>query len=326
MADTPQHVAIIMDGNGRWARSRGLPRRPAIAPASRWCAGSSRNAPRRNVRYLTLFAFSSENWRRPPDEVGMLMSLFLDALVREVANLHRNQVRLRFIGDRDLLGAELAQRMADAESLTEANTGLGAVRGGGLRRPLGHRAGLPLARGRCRRRHAGAVSDIGEAQVGARLALAGIPDPDLLIRTGGEQRISNFLLWNLAYTEIYFTEVLWPEFTPGASRGGIALLRPARTALRQDFRAARGQSRCLGFASRPRRRFELPAAGGAVLAAAALDRARIWRRCSPSAPGSGPASAPWLARRRAWPTRARWRCCSSGAGAGRAIPRTCSCF
>ncbi len=116
MADTPQHVAIIMDGNGRWARSRGLPRPAGHRASVKVVRRVVEECARRNVGYLTLFAFSSENWRRPPDEVGMLMNLFLDALVREVANLHRNRVRLRFIGDRAALGRELAQRMADSES------------------------------------------------------------------------------------------------------------------------------------------------------------------------------------------------------------------
>jgi undecaprenyl diphosphate synthase len=165
------------------------------------------------VRYLTLFAFSSENWRRPPDEVGMLMTLFLDALEREVADLHRNQVRLRFIGDREVLGAELARRMHGAEQLTEGNSGLKLF----VAMAYGGRWDIAQA---CRSLAADAAAgtlvapDIDEAQVERRLALAGIPDPDLMIRTGGEQRISNFLLWNLAYTELYFTDVLWPEFSP----------------------------------------------------------------------------------------------------------------
>jgi undecaprenyl diphosphate synthase len=168
---------------------------------------------KRKVRYLTLFAFSSENWRRPPDEVGMLMSLFLDALEREVANLHRNQVRLAFIGDRGLLGAELARRMHGAEQLTAGNLGLRLI----VAMAYGGRWDIAQA---CRSLAADAAAgtlaagDIDEAQVAARLALAGIPDPDLLIRTGGEQRVSNFLLWNLAYTELYFSDALWPEFSP----------------------------------------------------------------------------------------------------------------
>ena len=213
MADTPQHVAIIMDGNGRWARSRGLPRPAGHRASVKVVHRIVEACARRGVRYLTLFAFSSENWRRPPDEVGMLMNLFLETLAREAVNLHRNQVRIRFIGDRALLGRQLAQRMEDATSLTEANTGLGLC----VAMAYGGRWDITQAcRSLASELAAGKLlaSDIDEAQVGARLALADIPDPDLLIRTGGEQRISNFLLWNLAYTEMYFTEVLWPEFTP----------------------------------------------------------------------------------------------------------------
>jgi undecaprenyl diphosphate synthase len=212
MTDTPQHVAIIMDGNGRWARSRGLPRPAGHRASVKVVRRVVEECARRKVRNLTLFAFSSENWRRPPDEVGMLMNLFLDALSREAANLHRNQVRIRFIGDREMLGGELKRRMVDAESLTEGNSGLGLS----VAMAYGGRWDIVQA---CRSLasdvSAGILSpaEIGEAQIAARLALGGIADPDLLIRTGGEQRISNFLLWNLAYTELYFTDVLWPEFS-----------------------------------------------------------------------------------------------------------------
>jgi undecaprenyl diphosphate synthase len=212
MADSPQHVAIIMDGNGRWARSRGLPRAAGHRTSIKVVRRVVEDCIQRNVRYLTLFAFSSENWRRPPDEVGMLMKLFLDALEREVADLHGNQVVLSFIGDRKLLGAELARRMQSAEQLTAQNTGLKL----NVAMAYGGRWDIAQA---CRSLAADAVAgtvaaaDIDEAMIGERLALAGIPDPDLLIRTGGEQRISNFLLWNLAYTELYFSEVLWPEFS-----------------------------------------------------------------------------------------------------------------
>jgi undecaprenyl diphosphate synthase len=215
MADSPQHVAIIMDGNGRWARSRGMPRVAGHRASVKVVRKIVQECVERKVRYLTLFAFSSENWRRPPDEVGVLMGLFLDALVREVADLHRNQVRLRFIGDRDSLGAELRQSMQDAEALTGSNTGLGlmvAVAYGGrwditqACRSLAE----DVAQGRL------TSIEIAEAHIAARLALAGVPDPDLLIRTGGEHRISNFLLWNLAYTEFYFIDALWPEFSPAS--------------------------------------------------------------------------------------------------------------
>jgi undecaprenyl diphosphate synthase len=220
MADLPQHVAIIMDGNGRWARARGMPRVAGHRASVKVVRKIVEECSQRKIAYLTLFAFSSENWLRPADEVGVLMGLFLDALVREVADLHRNQVRLRFIGDRDSLNAELRQRMVDAEALTSSNAGLGlmvAVAYGGrwdiaqACRSLAQDA----AAGRL------AASEIDEERIGARLALAGIPDPDLLIRTGGEQRISNFLLWNLAYTELYFTEALWPEFSPAHLQAAV---------------------------------------------------------------------------------------------------------
>jgi len=216
---SPRHVAIIMDGNGRWARSRGLPRPAGHRASVKVVRKIVEECGRRNVDYLTLFAFSSENWRRPPDEVGMLMNLFLDALDREVADLHRNRVRLRFLGDRDLLGTALAQRMRDAEALTLGNTGLVLF----VALAYGGRWDLAQA---CRSLAADVAAgtlqaaDIGEAHIAERLALAGIPDPDLLIRTGGEQRISNFLLWNLAYTEMYFSDVLWPEF--GSAELGAA--------------------------------------------------------------------------------------------------------
>jgi undecaprenyl diphosphate synthase len=213
MADSPQHVAIIMDGNGRWARSRGMPRVAGHRASVKVVRKTVEECAGRGVRYLTLFAFSSENWRRPADEVGVLMGLFLDALVREVADLHRNQVRLHFIGDRHSLGLELKQRIVDAEALTAANTGLGLM----VAVAYGGRWDITEA---CRSVAADVLAgkltaaDIAEEHIAARLELAGIPDPDLLIRTGGEQRISNFLLWNLAYTELYFSDALWPEFSP----------------------------------------------------------------------------------------------------------------
>jgi undecaprenyl diphosphate synthase len=212
MADSPQHVAIIMDGNGRWARSRGMPRPAGHRASVKVVRRVVEECAKRNVRYLTLFAFSSENWLRPPDEVGMLMNLFLDALEREVADLHRNQVRVGFIGDRGLLGVELARRMNGAEELTANNPGLRLI----VALAYGGRWDITQA---CRSLAADAAagilsaSDIDETRVAARLSLAGIPDPDLLIRTGGERRISNFLLWNLAYTEMYFSDALWPEFS-----------------------------------------------------------------------------------------------------------------
>ena len=212
MADSPQHVAIIMDGNGRWARSRGLPRIAGHRSSLKVVRKIVEVCAERKVRYLTLFAFSSENFRRPPDEVGMLMGLFLDALEREIEDLHRNEVKLRFIGERASLGRELVQRMEGAETLTGCNRGLELL----VAVAYGGRWDIVQA---CRKLAAGVAAgelkpaDITEERIAAGLALTGIPDPDLMIRTGGEQRISNFLLWNLAYTEMYFTEVLWPEFS-----------------------------------------------------------------------------------------------------------------
>ncbi len=213
MADTPQHVAIIMDGNGRWARSRGMPRVAGHRASVKVVRKVVEECGARKVGHLTLFAFSSENWLRPAEEVGSLMGLFLDALVREMADLHKNQVRLRFIGDRDSLNGELVGRMRDAEALTANNQGLGLL----VAVAYGGRWDITQAcRALAASAQAGQLSPakIGEQDVHARLALAGVPDPDLLIRTGGEQRISNFLLWNLAYTELYFTDVLWPDFSP----------------------------------------------------------------------------------------------------------------
>jgi undecaprenyl diphosphate synthase len=215
----PQHVAIVMDGNGRWAEARGEPRtaghRAGIEPV-RMCI---REFARRDVRALTLFAFSSENWRRPESEVATLMALFFDALDREVDELHANGVRLRIIGDRRTLSVRLQQRISEAEARTAPNTGLMlqvAVSYGG------HWDILEAARNLARKVASGALrpEEIDAAAFSSELQLGGLPDPDLFIRTGGERRISNFLLWNLAYAELHFTDVLWPDF-------GIAELEAA---------------------------------------------------------------------------------------------------
>ena len=178
------------------------------------------NSARLGVEYLTLFAFSSENWRRPDEEVGMLMSLFLEALRREVAELHGNNVRLRFIGERECLDAKLNEKISSAETLTEANTGLRlqvAVAYGGRWDIVeaARSVAIKVAAGDL------AADSIDEAAFAAELQLGTAPDPDLLIRTGGEQRISNFLLWNLAYAELWFTDILWPDF--GAAEFEAAL-------------------------------------------------------------------------------------------------------
>ena len=207
----PVHVAVIMDGNGRWAKSRSLLRHAGHASGVKSVRETVEVAAQRGVSYLTLFAFSSENWRRPKDEVSRLMKLFLDALQREVDELHRNNVRLRFIGAREQLQSGLVSKIAGSEQLTKDNTGLTlniAVAYGGRWDIVNASRNLAMkvADGRM------APADIDEERFAAELGLAGVPDPDLLIRTGGEQRISNFLLWNLAYAELWFCDRLWPDF------------------------------------------------------------------------------------------------------------------
>jgi undecaprenyl diphosphate synthase len=218
----PRHIAIIMDGNGKWAAARGLPRHAghkAGIEAVRTCVERCRAL---RIPALTIFAFSSENWLRPRDEVAQLMALFIDALDREVAELHANAVRLRFIGERGRLAVRLQSRIAAAEALTAANSGLAlqvAVSYGGRWDIV--RAARTLA-ARCAE---GALrpDELTEEHMQAALELAGLPDPDLLIRTGGEHRISNFLLWNLAYTELYFTDLNWPDFDAAALDAALEL-------------------------------------------------------------------------------------------------------
>ncbi|NCF60775.1 MAG: di-trans,poly-cis-decaprenylcistransferase [Gammaproteobacteria bacterium] len=210
-----------MDGNGRWARKRSLPRHAGHRSGVKSVREVVENSARYGVEYLTLFAFSSENWRRPEEEVGMLMSLFLEALRREVADLHKNNVRLRFIGERECLDSKLNEKISNAEALTADNTGLRlqvAVAYGG-RWDI-----VEAARSVASKVVSGEISpeSIDEATFAAELQLGGAPDPDLLIRTGGEQRISNFLLWNLAYAELWFTDVLWPDFGQAEFEAALA--------------------------------------------------------------------------------------------------------
>jgi undecaprenyl diphosphate synthase len=211
----PRHVAIIMDGNGRWATRRGLPRQAGHRAGVKAARAIVQTAARRGIDVLTLFAFSSENWRRPAREVGFLMNLFAEALQREIAELHRNEVRLRFIGDRSALAPALTRHMVEGEALTSANAGLQLV----IAVAYGGRWDLTQATRRLAEDvRAGRIDPaaIDEARLGAQLAVADLPDPDLFIRTGGEMRVSNFLLWNLAYTELYFSPLLWPDFDAAA--------------------------------------------------------------------------------------------------------------
>jgi len=220
-AHLPRHIAITMDGNGRWAAARGLARpaghKAGLAPV-RMCI---EQCSQRGVEALTLFAFSSENWRRPIEEVGSLMRLFLEALDREVDELHQKAVRIRFIGERRSLAVRLQARIAAAETRTAANAGLKlqvAMSYGGRWDIV--QAAQSIARdcasGRMR------PEELTEDSFAARLSLAGIPEPDLFIRTGGEQRVSNFLLWDLAYAELYFTPKLWPDFALSDLEGALA--------------------------------------------------------------------------------------------------------
>jgi undecaprenyl diphosphate synthase len=210
----PRHVAIIMDGNGRWAAARQLPRHAghkAGVSALRACV---RTCTARGIGALTVFAFSSENWSRPAEEVSLLMGLFVDALNQEVDELHGNGVRLRFIGDRQRLSVRLQSHLAAAEARTAVNSRLSLS----IAMSYGGRWDITGAvRALAAKCAAGSLrpADITEDQVAQSLQLADLPDPDLFIRTGGERRISNFLLWNLAYTELYFTDCLWPDFDAG---------------------------------------------------------------------------------------------------------------
>ncbi|MDF1581827.1 MAG: isoprenyl transferase [Methyloprofundus sp.] len=216
----PKHVAIIMDGNGRWAKKRHLPRfmgHPAGVKAVKrvveFCA-------QEGIQVLTLFAFSSENWRRPKEEVSKLMDLFMSTMQKEVNRLDKNNIRLRFIGERTAFSEKLQQKMADSERQTENNTGLTLV----IAANYGSRRDMTLAvKNIARKVQEGTLScdDIDETLIASGLAISDLPEPDLFIRTGGEQRISNFLLWQLAYTELYFTSKLWPDFNAETMQAAI---------------------------------------------------------------------------------------------------------
>ena len=213
----PRHVAIIMDGNGRWARQRGKLRHMGHRAGIKPVRDIVRYAAERGVQYLTLFAFSSENFRRPAEEVSALMRLFVEALDREVRELDENDVRLKFIGDLSRLSGLIRRRMEAAEEQTAGNQGLrlsvAAAYGG--RWDIANAAREALASGV-------APEDLDEETLAPFLQLGDYPPPDLLIRTGGELRVSNFLLWQLAYSELYFTDVLWPDFTTETFESALA--------------------------------------------------------------------------------------------------------
>ena len=207
----PRHVAMIMDGNGRWAKKRFLPRIAGHRAGVETVRNAVQVCGQHGIKVLTLFAFSSENWRRPQSEVSLLMDLFLTALGRETRRLHENNVRLKVIGERSAFSEKLQEKITDAEQLTAANSGLTLV----IAANYGGRWDITqAARAIAQKVQAQEIqaSEITETMLEQHLSMYGLPEPDLFIRTGGEERISNFLLWQLAYTEFYFTDTLWPDF------------------------------------------------------------------------------------------------------------------
>jgi undecaprenyl diphosphate synthase len=207
----PGHIAIIMDGNGRWARANGQPRHLGHRAGVKATRKVVESVAQRGIRTLTLFAFSSENWNRPSEEVTNLMSLFIEVLKREVDSLHKNGIRIRFIGAREQLSKRLQKMLLAAEEKTAANDRMDLV----LAVAYGGRWDITQAvRKIATEIQSGSMApaDITEEDLASRLSLAELSAPDLLIRTGGERRISNFLLWDIAYSEFYFTDTLWPQF------------------------------------------------------------------------------------------------------------------
>ncbi len=208
----PAHVAIIMDGNGRWARKRGLPRTAGHAQGARVVEQILEDADHMGIKYLTVYAFSTENWTRPDAEVKALMNLLRTYMKTSLVKCAKNNVRIRVIGDKSRLDEDLQRSIANLEESTKNNTGIGfqiAINYGArdeMRRAVQKLAGRVL-RGEL------SPEEITEETISNELDTAGIPDPDLLIRTCGEERLSNFLMWQLSYSELYFTDAAWPDFT-----------------------------------------------------------------------------------------------------------------
>jgi undecaprenyl diphosphate synthase len=208
----PRHIAIIMDGNGRWARQRYLPRVAGHRRGVEAVRNTVRACGERGVEFLTLFAFSSENWRRPAEEVSFLMQLFVGALEQEIDKLHRNGVRFRVIGDLERFEPKLRRLVEEAETLTSSNQRLTLT----IAANYGGRWDIVQAVHRMLEQQPALAAGFSEGDLAPYLALSHAPEPDLFIRTGGEQRVSNFMLWQLAYTELYFTGTLWPDFDADA--------------------------------------------------------------------------------------------------------------
>lgn len=217
VSTVPRHIAIIMDGNGRWATKRFLPRVAGHHKGVEAVRNIVEACVNRGVEYLTLFAFSSENWRRPAEEVSLLMRLFVTALEREVAKMHANDIRLKVVGDLGRFDPRLQELITNAERRTANNTRLTVT----ICANYGGRWDIMQAIGKMVAEHPGETS-FAEDQLAPYLAMAYAPEPDLFIRTGGEERISNFLLWQLAYTELHFTDTFWPDFDAAALDQAIA--------------------------------------------------------------------------------------------------------
>ena len=220
--EVPRHVAIILDGNGRWAKQRHLPRFAGHKRGVEAVRAIVKACAEHGVGYLTLFAFSSENWRRPADEVALLMQLFIGALENEVQKLHRNGIRLKVIGDQSRFDPKIQTLIAEGERLTAGNAGLTLT----IAANYGGRWDILQALQRLSKSQAGqAAAAIREEELAPHLSMSYAPEPDLFIRTGGEQRVSNFLLWQLAYTELYFTDTLWPDFDAASLAAAFASYR-----------------------------------------------------------------------------------------------------
>jgi undecaprenyl diphosphate synthase len=220
VSTVPRHIAVIMDGNGRWATKRFLPRVAGHVKGVEAVRGIVEACVERGVEFLTLFAFSSENWRRPQEEVSLLMRLFMTALEREVAKMHANDIRLKVVGDLGRFDDKLRQMIADAERRTANNRRLTVT----ICANYGGRWDIMQAVNKMVATHPG-ITDFSEEALVPFLSMAYAPEPDLFIRTGGEERISNFLLWQLAYSELYFTDTYWPDFDAAALDGAISSYR-----------------------------------------------------------------------------------------------------
>jgi len=215
----PRHVAIIMDGNGRWAKKRFLPRVAGHRKGVEAVREVVKACIKGGVEYLTLFAFSSENWRRPPEEVSFLMQLFLRSLEQEVEKLHNNEIRFQVVGDLSPFDPRILEHIRRGEELTRGNQRLTLT----IAANYGGRWDILQAAERCRQEDPAAP--MTEERLARFLSMSYAPEPDLFIRTGGEQRVSNFLLWQLAYTELYFTDALWPDFGADTLESAFASFR-----------------------------------------------------------------------------------------------------